>query len=81
MKGGAGVPDLPSLDASGVRLAIVASSWHGKICDALLDGARKVAAGVASMTRLWFGCSARSRFRWWRRNWPAIMMPSSHLAS
>ncbi|REW15710.1 6,7-dimethyl-8-ribityllumazine synthase, partial [Mycobacterium tuberculosis] len=27
MKGGAGVPDLPSLDASGVRLAIVASSW------------------------------------------------------
>lgn len=45
MKGGAGVPDLPSLDASGVRLAIVASSWHGKICDALLDGARKVAAG------------------------------------
>ncbi|WP_070902641.1 6,7-dimethyl-8-ribityllumazine synthase [Mycobacterium tuberculosis] len=45
MKGGAGVPDLPSLVASGVRLAIVASSWHGKICDALLDGARKVAAG------------------------------------
>src|SRR5690606_7530790 len=40
----AGVPDLPQLDASGLKLAIVASTWHQKICDALLDGARKVAA-------------------------------------
>jgi 6,7-dimethyl-8-ribityllumazine synthase len=40
----AGVPDLPKLDASGLRLAIVASTWHGTICDALLDGAIKVAA-------------------------------------
>lgn len=39
-----GVPDLPVLDASGLRLAIVASTWHETICDALLDGARKVAA-------------------------------------
>ena len=44
MSGGAGVPDLPQLDASGLTLAIVASTWHEKICDALLDGARKVAA-------------------------------------
>ncbi|GAB3020668.1 6,7-dimethyl-8-ribityllumazine synthase [Mycobacterium bourgelatii] len=43
MSGGAGVPDMPALDASGMRLAIVASTWHTKICDALLDGARKVA--------------------------------------
>jgi 6,7-dimethyl-8-ribityllumazine synthase len=43
MSGGAGVPEFPVLDASGVRLAIVASTWHDKICDALLDGARKVA--------------------------------------
>ncbi|MCV6964877.1 6,7-dimethyl-8-ribityllumazine synthase [Mycobacterium intermedium] len=43
MSGGAGVPDMPALDASDVRLAIVASTWHTKICDALLDGARKVA--------------------------------------
>ncbi|CAM2899869.1 6,7-dimethyl-8-ribityllumazine synthase [Mycobacterium intermedium] len=34
---------MPALDASDVRLAIVASTWHTKICDALLDGARKVA--------------------------------------
>jgi 6,7-dimethyl-8-ribityllumazine synthase len=34
---------MPALDASGVRLAIVASTWHTKICDALLAGARKVA--------------------------------------
>ncbi|KAA1248505.1 6,7-dimethyl-8-ribityllumazine synthase [Mycobacterium simiae] len=43
MSGGAGVPDIPALDASGVRLAIVASTWHAEICDALLAGARKVA--------------------------------------
>ena len=44
MSGGAGVPDMPVLDASGLRLAIVASTWHTKICDALLDNARRVAA-------------------------------------
>jgi 6,7-dimethyl-8-ribityllumazine synthase len=43
VSGGAGVPDVPALDASDVRLAIVASTWHPEICDALLAGARKVA--------------------------------------
>jgi 6,7-dimethyl-8-ribityllumazine synthase len=38
-----GVPDLPELDASGIKLAIVASTWHTKICDALLDSACRVA--------------------------------------
>ena len=44
-----GVPDLPQVDASDVKLAIVASTWHTQICDALLEGARKVAvdAGIA----------------------------------
>lgn len=46
MSGGAGVPDLPVFDASGLRLAIVASTWHNRICDSLLDGARRVAAGA-----------------------------------
>ena len=41
---GAGVPDMPAIDASGLRLAIVASTWHTSICDALLAGARKAAA-------------------------------------
>jgi 6,7-dimethyl-8-ribityllumazine synthase len=43
---------MPELDASGVRLAIVASSWHQKICDALLDSAIRVAkdAGVVKPT-------------------------------
>jgi 6,7-dimethyl-8-ribityllumazine synthase len=52
MSGGAGVPDLPEIDASTVKLAIVASTWHTTICDALLDGARKVAAdaGVTEPT-------------------------------
>lgn len=33
------------MDASDLRLAIVASTWHATICDALLDGARRVAEG------------------------------------
>lgn len=41
---GVGVPDLPEIDASSLTLAIVASTWHTEICDALLEGARKVAA-------------------------------------
>ena len=45
MSGGAGVPELPQVDASGLTLAIVASTWHETICDALLDGARRVADG------------------------------------
>jgi 6,7-dimethyl-8-ribityllumazine synthase len=44
VSGGAGVPEVPRLDATGLRLAIVASTWHSEICDALLDGARKVAS-------------------------------------
>ena len=35
---------MPVLDASGIRLAIVASTWHQKICDALLDSAQRLAA-------------------------------------
>lgn len=43
---------MPALSASDVRLAIVASTWHTRICDALLAGARKVAtdAGIAEPT-------------------------------
>ncbi|MFN8070944.1 MAG: 6,7-dimethyl-8-ribityllumazine synthase [Mycobacterium sp.] len=49
---GAGIPDVPDMDASGISLAIVASTWHATICDALLDGARRVAtdAGVTEPT-------------------------------
>jgi 6,7-dimethyl-8-ribityllumazine synthase len=52
VSGGAGVPEIPALDASGVRLGIVASTWHGEICDALLAGALKVAveSGVDNPT-------------------------------
>jgi 6,7-dimethyl-8-ribityllumazine synthase len=38
------VPEVAPLDASGLRLALVASTWHSEICDALLAGARKVAS-------------------------------------
>jgi 6,7-dimethyl-8-ribityllumazine synthase len=49
VSGGAGVPELPRVDASGLSLAIVASTWHEQICDALLEGALRVAkdCGVA----------------------------------
>src|ERR1700730_12917340 len=47
-----GGPDRPLLDAAGVRLAIVASTWHLTICDALLDSAKRCAAdaGVVEPT-------------------------------
>jgi 6,7-dimethyl-8-ribityllumazine synthase len=52
VSGGAGVPDLPHVDASGVSLAIVASTWHEEICNALLDGALRIAkdSGIAEPT-------------------------------
>lgn len=52
MSGGAGVPDIPALDASGLRLGIVASTWHSQICEALLACACKQAAesGIDSPT-------------------------------
>jgi 6,7-dimethyl-8-ribityllumazine synthase len=52
VSGGAGVPEVPALDATGLRLGIVVSTWHGEICDALLAGALKAAAesGIDSPT-------------------------------
>lgn len=50
MSGGAGVPPVPEMDASGVKLAIVASTWHAGVCDALLAGALRVAASSGAPT-------------------------------
>ena len=49
---GDGIPPVPAMDASELRLAIVASTWHERICNALLDGACKVAndSGIAEPT-------------------------------
>lgn len=44
MSGAAGVPPVPDMDASTVTLAIVTSTWHATICEALLGGARRVAS-------------------------------------
>ncbi len=44
MSGATGVPDMPAVDAAGLKLAIVASTWHTTICNALLDGARRTAS-------------------------------------
>ena len=47
-----GIPEVPEMDASEVSLAIVASTWHATVCNALLDGARRVAddCGVVNLT-------------------------------
>mgnify|MGYP003513823492 FL=1 len=47
-----GIPEVPEMDASAVRLAIIASTWHATICEALLEGARRVAddCGVTDPT-------------------------------
>jgi len=52
VSGGNGVPAVPEMDASDLKLAIVASTWHAAICNALLDGARRVAdsCGVIAPT-------------------------------
>ncbi|HEX7826948.1 MAG TPA: 6,7-dimethyl-8-ribityllumazine synthase [Mycobacterium sp.] len=52
MSGGAGVPELPEIHASGLSLAIVASTWHEEICNALLDGSLRVAkdSGITNPT-------------------------------
>jgi 6,7-dimethyl-8-ribityllumazine synthase len=42
---GAGRPELPPVDAGGLRLAVVAARWHPEITDTLV--ARAVAAAVA----------------------------------
>ncbi|MFW0794613.1 6,7-dimethyl-8-ribityllumazine synthase [Gordonia sp. CPCC 205515] len=49
---GHGEPTLDLADASGLRLAIVASQWHETICTALLDGALRAAteSGVTEPT-------------------------------
>jgi 6,7-dimethyl-8-ribityllumazine synthase len=43
---------MPAIDASDVSLAIVASTWHDTICNALLDGAVRTAkdSGVVDPT-------------------------------
>lgn len=38
-----GKPDLAVLGAAGLRVAIVATSWHLDVVDALVDGAQRVA--------------------------------------
>jgi 6,7-dimethyl-8-ribityllumazine synthase len=50
---GEGAPDL-HVDASGARVAVVASSWHETVMEGLLDGARRALedAGVTDVTVL-----------------------------
>ncbi|EUA93712.1 6,7-dimethyl-8-ribityllumazine synthase [Mycobacterium ulcerans str. Harvey] len=67
MSGGAGIPDVPAFDASGVRLAIVASTWHTKICDAC-SPVRNTAADSGIDNPTVVRVLGRSKFRWWHRN-------------
>ncbi|QMW67995.1 6,7-dimethyl-8-ribityllumazine synthase [Mumia sp. ZJ1417] len=45
---GAGSPDLASTDGSGLRVAIVASSWHTVVMDGLVAGATKALAEMGT---------------------------------
>jgi 6,7-dimethyl-8-ribityllumazine synthase len=49
---GTGVPEFDLTDAKDLRVAIVASRWHTRICDTLLANAERVAraAGVEQIT-------------------------------
>jgi 6,7-dimethyl-8-ribityllumazine synthase len=49
---GVGRPELAIEGADGLRVAIVATSWHADIVDALIDGAQRAAtaAGVDDVT-------------------------------
>ena len=51
---GAGAPQAPKLDAGGLRVLIIAASWHEKVMDGLLGGALRAArdAGIDSPTVL-----------------------------
>lgn len=44
---GAGAPDL-RVDASGLRVAIVAASWHQQVMAGLIDGARRTARSAGA---------------------------------
>ena len=44
-----GAPAAPTLDASGLRVAVVAAQWHQVVMDGLLDGAAR-ACGDAGVT-------------------------------
>lgn len=41
---GVGAPKAPELAAGGLKLAIIAASWHAAVMDGLLDGALRAAA-------------------------------------
>ncbi len=41
---GSGAPTTEPVDCSGLRVAVVAASWHTRVMDGLLDGARRALA-------------------------------------
>lgn len=43
---GTGAPETPALEAHGMRVAIIAASWHETIMNGLLDGAVRAAAAA-----------------------------------
>jgi 6,7-dimethyl-8-ribityllumazine synthase len=44
---GEGAPQIGALDGTGLRVAVVAASWHTRVMDGLLAGARKALAEAA----------------------------------
>ena len=44
---GAGAPETKPVDASGLKVAVVAASWHTEVMDGLLAGARRALTAYA----------------------------------
>lgn len=44
---GAGAPASKPIDAGGLKVAVVAASWHTEVMDGLLDGARRALAAYS----------------------------------
>ena len=78
---GAGAPSIV-VDGSGLRVTVVAASWHTEVMDGLLAGARRAleAANVSHVTVVrvpgrsscrWRrrGRWSTARTRWWRWGW------------
>ena len=59
---GAPTTDATTLDATGLRVAVVAASWHTTIMDGLLRGARRALADQ-QRRRAELLCAARRRHR------------------
>jgi 6,7-dimethyl-8-ribityllumazine synthase len=74
---GAGAASLAPLDpheVAGLRVAVVAASWHQQVMDGLVAGALSTLTGCGSSRGL-SGCRGRSSSPWSPPRWPRPPTP------